>query len=63
MSCDIDPDKSRTGSDPDRLKIEGDWKAAVGKAIKKRRPAGGWPKPEAYAKSDEKPAQKMGRQD
>jgi hypothetical protein len=28
---------------PDRLKINGDWKSAVKKALEKERPAEGWP--------------------
>lgn len=32
-----------TGPKPDRVKIDMDWEDAVGKAIKKKRPAGGWP--------------------
>jgi hypothetical protein len=37
--------KSKPGPKADRLKIEGDWKKAVGKAISVEKPAGGWPKP------------------
>lgn len=33
----------KTGPKPDTLKIEGDWQAAVGKALQKERPAEGWP--------------------
>jgi hypothetical protein len=42
------PDKNppKPGPEPDRLKIEGDWEAAVSKAIGRKRPPGGWPKPE-----------------
>jgi hypothetical protein len=33
---------------PKNLKLKGDWGKAMGKAMKKKRPAGGWPKvPEA----------------
>ena len=38
-------DKSQPGPDPDRLKIEGDWEEAVGRALEKKRPAEGWPEP------------------
>ncbi len=36
--------KKKTGPKPDNIKIEGGWKAAMGKAIKKERPKDGWPK-------------------
>jgi len=32
------------GPEPERLKIEGDWIAAVDHALKVKRPAKGWPK-------------------
>jgi len=32
------------GPEPERLKIEGDWKAAVRTALRKPKPPGGWPK-------------------
>lgn len=32
------------GPEPERLKIEGDWIAAVDKALKVKRPPKGWPK-------------------
>ena len=28
---------------PDRVKIDGDWENALGKALKKKRPKDGWP--------------------
>ncbi len=34
------------GPAPEILKIEGDWKDAMRKLISKKRPVGGWPKPE-----------------
>ena len=33
----------KTGPKPERVKIDGDWKDAVGDALKKPRPADGWP--------------------
>jgi hypothetical protein len=33
------------GPEPDRLKLEGDWEELAGKAVKKKRPKEGWPKP------------------
>lgn len=35
---------SRPGPQPESLRIEGDWKDAVRKAIRKPKPADGWPK-------------------
>jgi len=49
------PDNSDPGPEPERLKIEGNWEAAAGKAIKKKRPEGGWPKPEPKKKAPEPP--------
>ncbi|MCP3904874.1 MAG: hypothetical protein GY715_14705 [Planctomycetes bacterium] len=40
------PDKERPGPDPERLKIKGDWEDAMRKAIEKKRPPEGWPKPD-----------------
>ncbi len=34
----------KTGPKEQRLKLKGDWQALVGKALKKERPAKGWPK-------------------
>ena len=36
--------KPAKGPEPERLKIEGDWVAAVDKALTVKRPATGWPK-------------------
>ena len=38
------PKATRRGPEPERLKIHGDWKAAVGRALRTPRPPGGWPK-------------------
>jgi hypothetical protein len=38
--------KRKTGAKPERLKLRGDWEALVGKALQKKRPKKGWPKPE-----------------
>jgi hypothetical protein len=32
------------GPEPERLKISGNWKAAVRMAMQKARPPGGWPR-------------------
>ena len=37
--------KRPPGPEPDRLEIKGDWREAMGKAIKKKRPKKGWPEP------------------
>lgn len=37
--------KKKRGPPPDTLKVEGDWRDAVKKALEKKRPASGWPKP------------------
>ena len=39
------------GPAPEVLKIEGDWKDAMRKLISKKRPEGGWPKPEKQEKA------------
>lgn len=36
----------KTGPEPERVKLKGDWQKSVGKALKKPRPIDGWPKPE-----------------
>lgn len=38
------PKQSRHGPEPERLKIHGDWVAAIDMALTKKRPPGGWPK-------------------
>ena len=42
----IKPKRRNPGPQPEVLKIEGDWKDAMRKLISKKRPVGGWPKPE-----------------
>ena len=37
--------RKKRGPKEDRLVIEGDWKDAVGQALQKKKPPGGWPKP------------------
>jgi hypothetical protein len=37
--------KKKPGPAPDTLKLTGDWQANVGKALAKKRPVTGWPKP------------------
>lgn len=39
-----------TSPKPESLKIEGDWKNAVDKALSMKRPAEGWPKPKPKKK-------------
>ena len=40
-----EPDEAKPGPEPERLKVEGDWEKAMEKAMKKKKPAEGWPKP------------------
>jgi len=35
---------TKTTKEPERLKITGNWEAAVASALRKPKPAGGWPK-------------------
>jgi len=35
---------AKRGPKPERLKIEGDWRAAIKKSLAKRKPPEGWPK-------------------
>ena len=37
--------KQQPGPKPDTLTVEGDWEIAVRKALEKKRPKRGWPKP------------------
>jgi hypothetical protein len=37
--------KGKRGPKPDRVKVGEDWEEAVKKALKKKRPKDGWPKP------------------
>ncbi len=38
--------KKPPGPAPEVLKIKGNWKDAMRKLVSKKRPVGGWPKPE-----------------
>lgn len=38
-----DDKKPSRGPEPDRVKVDIPWEEAVGKALKKKRPKGGWP--------------------
>lgn len=40
------PARKPPGPTPETLKIKGNWKDAMRKLISKKRPIGGWPKPE-----------------
>lgn len=37
--------RSNRGPSPQTVKIEGDWEQAIDKALGKKRPKDGWPKP------------------
>ncbi len=41
-----DKDKSSSGPAPERVKINKPWDKALKDALQKKRPAGGWPKPQ-----------------
>lgn len=45
--------KPKRGPKPDSLKLEGDWRDAVNKAIKKKRPKDGWPTFDKNPKKDQ----------
>lgn len=40
-------ERRKPGPKADKVKIEGDWERAMEKALKKKRPKDGWPKPES----------------
>ena len=49
----------RRGPTPDRVKIDEDWEESMKKALKRKRPEGGWPKSdkshlEADSETDQK---------
>jgi hypothetical protein len=46
----------KPGPEPDRVKIEGDWEEAMKRALGKKRPPGGWPRPPGKKKSGKKGA-------
>ena len=48
-----DDQEQKPGPESERLNLEGDWEKLVGKALKKKRPKDGWPKPVGEEKSDE----------
>jgi len=48
--------KMKPGSEPERLKIEGDWEDAIKRALAKKRPPGGWRSPPGKKKRARKDA-------
>lgn len=46
-------EQANPGPDPDRLKIDGDWKDAIGKALDKEKPPEGWPDPDGDDEQDQ----------
>ena len=46
----------KTGLEPERVKIEGDWEEAVKRALGKKRPPEGWPRPPGKKKRAKKGA-------
>ena len=51
-----DREAPRPGPEPERLKIDGNWKDAIGRALKKERPEGGWPKSPTKKRAKKKSA-------
>ncbi len=51
-------ESKKRGPAPESVSIDGPWESAVSKALKKKRPAEGWPKPEAKKKRKSKPRKK-----
>lgn len=47
--------ESKRGPKPEHVKIEGDWEDAIDTALRKKRPVGGWPKPDS--EESEKPSE------
>lgn len=45
--------KQKPGPEPGILKLEGDWQERLSKAIRKKKPEGGWPKPERKKRQNE----------
>ena len=45
--------KKKTGPKTGRLKIDGDWESAMGKAVKKKKPKDGWPEHDKDTEKDE----------
>ncbi len=44
---------AKRGPKPEILKLEGDWKDNIKKALGVKRPTGGWPKPEPSKKKSD----------
>ena len=54
-------EKAKRGPEPDTVKIDGSWEAAVGKALAKKRPKEGWPPPEKKRASPKRAARERDR--
>lgn len=54
MKSDIKKQRAKTGPKPETLKLKGDWKELVKKALGKERPEGGWPEPKKKGKRGRK---------
>jgi len=46
-------EKPTPGPEPERLKVEGEWEDAAKRAIEKKRPPGGWPKPKPKGEDED----------
>ena len=47
--------EKKRGSRAETLKIEGNWKEAAKKALRKKKPSTGWPKPKQGTQEREEP--------
>jgi len=52
LCADETAEKKPPGAHPETLAIEGNWKDAMKKALQKKRPAEGWPKPKRKKAKD-----------
>jgi len=48
--------KNKSGPEPERVKLNKPWKKAVGDALRKKRPAEGWPDQPKPKQKKKKPA-------
>lgn len=51
MKSDSKKTRAKRGPKPETLKLDGDWKELVKKALGKERPEGGWPMPKKGKKN------------
>jgi hypothetical protein len=58
MDHTVTPKKLKPGPEADRLKLQGDWKDAIKRALQASPPSEGFPKPECRYKARKKKARK-----